>query len=96
METIQLKKLISNLYNIDINSLKKLNGYDTENFLVHSKDKSNFILKKYPYSKENLSLVKAENNCLEYLRKRNKSSYPSPIYTSNKDSFVTFKVRSKK
>ena len=59
METIQLKKLISNLYNIDINSLKKLNGYDTENFLVHSKDKLNFILKKYPYSKENLSLVKA-------------------------------------
>ena len=64
METIQLKKLISNLYNIDINSLKKLNGYDTKNFLVHSKDKSKFILKIYPYSKENLSLVKAENNCL--------------------------------
>ena len=90
METIQLKKLISNLYNIDINSLKKLNGYDTENFLVHSKDKLNFILKKYPYSKENLSLVKAENNCLEYLSKYKKSSYPLPIYSIDKDSFIIF------
>ena len=96
METIQLKKLISNLYNIDINSLKKLNGYDTENFLVHSKDKSNFILKKYPYSKENLSLVKAENNCLEYLSKYKKSSYPLPIYSTDKDSFIIVKEKNKK
>ena len=96
METIQLKKLISNLYNIDINSLKKLNGYDTENFLVHSKDKLNFILKKYPYSKENLSLVKAENNCLEYLSKYKKSSYPLPIYSTDKDSFIIVKEKNKK
>ena len=60
METIQLKKLICNDYNLDVNNLKKLNGYDTENFLVHCKDESNYILKKYPFSNENLSLVKAE------------------------------------
>ena len=96
METIQLKKLIYNHYDLDVNNLKKLNGYDTENFLVHCKDESNYILKKYPFSNENLSLVKAENNCLEYLRKRNKSSYPSPIYTTNKDSFVIVKIKSKK
>ena len=96
METIQLKKLIYNHYDLDVNNLKKLNGYDTENFLVHCKDESNYILKKYPFSNENLSLVKAENNCLEYLRKRNKSSYPLPIYTINKDSFVIVKIKSKK
>ena len=66
METIQLKKLIYNHYDLDVNNLKKLNGYDSENFLVHCKDESNYILKKYSFSNENLSLVKAENNCLEY------------------------------
>ena len=79
METIQLKKLICSHYYLDVKNLKKLNGYDTENFLVHCKDKSKYILKKHPFSNENLSLVKAENDCLEYLRKSNKSSYPSPI-----------------
>ena len=96
METIQLKKLIYNHYDLDVNNLKKLNGYDTENFLVNCKDESKYILKKYPFSNENLSLVKAENNCLEYLIRRNKLSYPSPIYTNNKDSFVIVKNNNKK
>ena len=96
METIQLKKLIYNHYDLDVNNLKKLNGYDTENFLVHCKDESKYILKKYPFSNENLSLIKAENNCLEYLIRRNKLSYPSPIYTNNKDSFVIVKNNNKK
>ena len=46
METIQLKKLIYNHYDLDVNNLKKLNGYDTENFLVHCKNESKYILKK--------------------------------------------------
>ena len=68
METIQLKKLIYNHYDLDVNNLKKLNGYDTENFLVHCKDESNYILKIYLFSNENLSFVNADNICLEYLR----------------------------
>ena len=32
-----IKKLIYNHYELDVNNLKKLNGYDTENFLVHCK-----------------------------------------------------------
>ena len=57
METIQLKKLIYNHYYLDVKNLKKLNCYDTENFLVHCKDKSKYILKCEPktYLEEGLS-----------------------------------------
>ena len=96
METIQLKKLICKHYDLDVKNLKRLNGYETENFLVFCKKNSNYILKKYPFSNENLSLVKAENNCLEYLLKYNKSSYPLPIYTISKNSFIVIKNKNKK
>ena len=84
METLQLKETTSSLFGIQISTIKKLSGYDNENYLLKCGNKKKYILKKYNFSKENLSLIQAENHCLEYLNKHNNSSYPEPIYSSNK------------
>ena len=68
METLQLRKEAKLLFGFNITSLKKLVGYDNDNYLVDCKD-SKYILKKYSYSKKNESIITAENDCLVYLNK---------------------------
>ena len=51
METLQLRKEAKLLFGFNITSLKKLVGYDNDNYLVDCKD-SKYILKKYSYSKK--------------------------------------------
>ena len=91
METLQLKKNISSLFGLQVSTIKKISGYENENYLIKSKDKSKYILKKYNYSKENLSIIQAENDCLKYLNKNFNSSYPEPIYSFNKNCYEIIK-----
>ncbi|MEC7878101.1 MAG: aminotransferase class III-fold pyridoxal phosphate-dependent enzyme [Bacteroidota bacterium] len=69
---------IENAFGIKIDKLKKLSGYDNENYLLVS-GKSKYILKKYPFTKENHKLVTAENDCLQFLNKEDPSIYPKPV-----------------
>jgi 4-aminobutyrate aminotransferase-like enzyme/Ser/Thr protein kinase RdoA (MazF antagonist) len=79
METLQLKKFVKESYGLNVKSLKKLNGYDNENYLLTSKEGKKFVLKKYPFTKKNISLISAENDCLIHLNKNSNSSYPTPV-----------------
>ncbi len=85
METLQLKKFVKESYGLNVKSLKKLNGYDNENYLLTSEEGKKFILKKYPFTKKNISLISAENDCLIHLNKNSNSSYPSPIFSCNNE-----------
>jgi ethanolamine-phosphate phospho-lyase len=85
METLQLKKFVRESYGLNIKSLKKLNGYDNENYLLDSHEGKRFILKKYPFSKNNISLISSENDCLIHLNKKSNNSYPSPIFSRNNE-----------
>ena len=81
METLQLIKFVKKSYGLNIKSLKKLNGYDNENYLLDSHEGKKFILKKYPFSKNNISLISSENDCLIHLNKNSNNSYPEPIFS---------------
>lgn len=85
METLQLKKFVKKSYGLNIKSLKKLNGYDNENYLLDSHEGKRFILKKYPFTKNNISLISSENDCLIHLNKKSNTSYPSPIFSLNNE-----------
>ena len=62
METLQLKETTSSLFGIQISTIKKLSGYDNENYLLKCGNKKKYILKKYNFSKENLSLIQAHKS----------------------------------
>jgi len=94
METLQLIKFVKESYGFNVNSLKKLNGYDNENYLIDSEKGIKFILKKYPFSKKNISLISSENDCLIHLNKNSNNSYPAPISSRN-DEYLKI-IRSKK
>lgn len=85
METLQLKKFVKKSYGLNIKSLKKLNGYDNENYLLDSHEGKRFILKKYPFTKNNISLISSENDCLIHLNKKSNNSYPLPIFSLNNE-----------
>ena len=58
--------------------IKKLNGYDNTNYLIKTGD-NRYIFKTYKYNIELLSLVKAENEILLFLKKLDTTKYPKPI-----------------
>lgn len=73
-----MKQVLQNAFPFDIIELKKLNGYENENFLVKS-DKQNYIFKTYKFSEETLAMVEAENETLLYLQQKNQANIPQPI-----------------
>ncbi len=58
--------------------LKKLSGYENENFLVET-DSGKYVLKKYIYSKHLFDQIEAEIEVLLYLKERAISSVPTPM-----------------
>ena len=95
METLQLRKKTKLLFGFNITSLKKLTGYDNDNYLVVCKG-NKYILKKYYYSKKNESIISAENDCLFYLNKSNQDIFPLPILSVNNNGFEIITHRRKK
>ena len=59
---------------------KKLNGYENENYLIKTVD-NQYIFKKYPYSEDLKSLIKAENKVLLFLSKKYPYRFSNPIKT---------------
>lgn len=71
-----MNNLLSQITDLEIDEIKKLNGYDNENFLVKSKDKK-YILKTYAYSAEIEKFVRFETDVLLKIQQDN--FYPIPI-----------------
>ncbi len=77
---MNVRKIIKRYYNLDIDRVKKLNGYENENFLVYSKG-SKYIFKTYAYSDLLFRLVQAENKVLLQLSCNDGFLIPTPIPT---------------
>mgnify|MGYP004004921201 FL=1 len=75
-----MNQLIEKAYNIKIIEIKKLNGYENENYLIKTIN-NKFIFKKYPYSSELESIIHAENETLLFLSQNN-NQFPNPINTA--------------
>ncbi len=72
-----MNKIIKENFNLEIIELKKLDGYENENYLITTKNKK-YIFKKYPYSPELETVIKGENEVLLFLSENNEK-FPSPI-----------------
>lgn len=73
-----MENLLEQTFGLSKVVLKKLTGYDNVNYLLTC-DSGRFILKTYPYDKELLALVEAENNALHFLAQNNPNQFPEPI-----------------
>lgn len=73
-----MHKIIQQNFSFDSVEIKKLNGYDNENYLVKAGGE-NYIFKTYIYSADTFDLVEAENETLLFLQNKATKNYPQPI-----------------
>ena len=71
-------KAISQAFGIVPLEIKKLNGYENENYLITAKD-ARFIFKSYPKNKKTKALLEAECEALLHLQKEGPLSTPIPV-----------------
>ncbi|MDY8138226.1 aminotransferase class III-fold pyridoxal phosphate-dependent enzyme [Aquimarina sp. 2201CG5-10] len=73
-----MNKLLQEYFGFDQVEIKKLNGYDNENYKVKTSSNS-YIFKTYLYTKEMYDLVEAENATLLFLKENNQKNIPDPF-----------------
>ena len=83
----EIKKVLEKHYQICEPNLSVLDGYESLNFKVKC-SKGIFVLKKYSYSKELLSLLEAENNVLEQIKKAEFIEVPNSIKNVDNISII--------
>ena len=64
-----MKQAILKAFGILPLKIKRLNGYENENYLVTAKD-AQYIFKTYPSTKNTFSLINAECHALIHLQKK--------------------------
>lgn len=75
---MSIKSVLKQHYNLEESSYSSLEGYDSINYKVKSKQ-GTFVLKQQAYSLEALELLKAENAVLEKLSSLHDYDFPVPI-----------------
>jgi 4-aminobutyrate aminotransferase-like enzyme len=86
-----MEHLLAKNYNFINPKIKKLVGYDSDNYLVKS-NSGKFMWKVCPNEKNKIDFAKAENEVLLHLQKNENNKFPAPI-KNNSDGFLTsFKV----
>lgn len=65
-------------FGFQVNEIKKLHAYENLNYLIKT-NQAKYVFKTYPYTKDLLGLVEAENETLLFLQKSDKNSFPKPI-----------------
>lgn len=86
-----MKSMINQLfknYNLKNPKLKKLVGYDSENYLVENGSEK-FILKIIPNEKNKVDFAHAENEVLLHLQKNKNNKFPVPVKNNN-DELLTY------
>jgi len=73
-----MQKTLQSKYNLTSPKIKRLVGYDIVNYKVEDGSKK-YILKVYPYKKEEIDFAEAENEILIHLQKQQNDRFPNPI-----------------
>ena len=87
-------KAISKAFGIVPLEIKKLNGYENENYLITAKDAC-FIFKSYPNNKKTQALLEAECEALLHLQKEGPLSTPIPVAFSCGSFVKTLQIEKK-
>ena len=90
-----MNKLLQTEFGLQEVEVKKLDGYDNANYLVNTDGKKH-IFKTYKYNEELLDFVKAENETLLFLHKKDKSKYPTPIQFKDKSYIKILNIAGEK
>lgn len=73
-----MKELFEKYFDKTVKEIKKLNGYENENFLVKT-NSGNYVFKTYLYSEELLKLIETENAALLFLQEEKQTGIPIPV-----------------
>jgi 4-aminobutyrate aminotransferase-like enzyme/aminoglycoside phosphotransferase (APT) family kinase protein len=76
--TTSMKTILQVHYGITVTKVEKLNGMDNANYLVVT-ETQRYIFKTYPFTKDTLSLVDAENEALLFLQHTGETHTQKPI-----------------
>ncbi len=90
-----MHKILQKIFPFDLVEIKKLNGYDNENYLVKAGGK-NYIFKTYIYSAGTFDLVEAENKALLFLHDDTHKKFPQPIPFTDGSYVKIIDVKGKK
>lgn len=77
-----IKKVITQYFDFIPSNIKKLNGYDNENYLIEN-GTTKYIFKTYVYESSAFDQLIAENEILIYLYNTDNVKYPQPIANAN-------------
>ncbi|NNE02382.1 MAG: aminotransferase class III-fold pyridoxal phosphate-dependent enzyme [Eudoraea sp.] len=84
---MQIDVVIDNYYALTNSVLTKLEGYESINYKVVC-DEGVFVIKKYEYSEESLSILEAENRILSALKVLDGYEVPFPVPAKNNELLV--------
>jgi len=90
-----MEKLLQSEFGFQQIEIKKLNGYENENYLVKT-NTNNYIFKTYNYNEELNDFVEAENEVLLSLQESNNNRYPAPIQFADTSYVKTLDIKSEK
>ncbi|MFC1785008.1 aminotransferase class III-fold pyridoxal phosphate-dependent enzyme [Candidatus Neomarinimicrobiota bacterium] len=82
MNINRIKKILKTQYDINPIEIKKLWGYENQNYLVIT-DSKQFVFKTYLYDDDLLPIIEAENDVLLHLKNNNQDGSPLPIVFDN-------------
>lgn len=84
---MQIDAVITDYYALTNSTLTKLEGYESINYKVVC-DQGIFVLKKYNYNRESLSILEAENRILSALAVLDGYEVPVPVPAKNNELLV--------
>ncbi len=84
-----MEQTIEQEFGIDVQSTKKLDGYDNANYHIVASSKEEYIYKTYKYSSPIRDVVLAENEVLLFLQSEFHSQIPKPIPFRDKSYIKT-------
>ncbi len=73
-----ISDLAKGLYNLQPDAVKKLDGFESENYLLSAGSKK-WVLKIYPFSQEKMKLLEAENNMLDHVNSYGPGAFPGLV-----------------
>ncbi len=83
----KIKALVYQHFGIQASSIKKMDGYESHNFLIETNNQK-YVFKLYEDASEIAPQILAESEILDVLNQENQSFYPRPILSKNKNWVV--------
>ncbi len=89
-----MNKFLQKQFGFQQIEIKKLNGYENQNYLVKS-ERGKYVFKTYLKNRELLALIEAENETLLFLQNSKSEKFPKPIQFTDGSLVKNLKIDGK-